>query len=245
MAGATKPHHPSDAVGSPRRPARRRGDLTNPPGSSRIGLRSDLDTGAGRYAAPAAAGHRKPHARAVRRREGIRPPSSPVPRRPPYVCPALAGGLLVRTVPRRSGAGSLRSGVVRDGRRLPAGGGTTTSSPTSRAGDLPARRAGRRRAGLRRRRQAGGPGAGGRDDGRAVRCRPGRGAGPHGSARRRRAAVRGGFCIGGHLAFRAAFDPRIAATVCFYPTGLHNGALGADADADADRSPAPAASEAG
>ena len=40
-----------------------------------------------------------------------------------------------------------------------------------------------------------------------------------------------GFCIGGHLAFRAAFDPRIAATVCFYPTGLHNGALGADSDA--------------
>ena len=40
-----------------------------------------------------------------------------------------------------------------------------------------------------------------------------------------------GFCIGGHLAYRAAFDPRVAATVCFYPTGLHNGALGADADA--------------
>jgi carboxymethylenebutenolidase len=40
-----------------------------------------------------------------------------------------------------------------------------------------------------------------------------------------------GFCIGGHLAFRAAFDPRVAATVCFYPTGLHTGALGADADA--------------
>jgi carboxymethylenebutenolidase len=40
-----------------------------------------------------------------------------------------------------------------------------------------------------------------------------------------------GFCIGGHLAFRAAFDPRVAATVCFYPTGLHNGALGAGADA--------------
>ena len=40
-----------------------------------------------------------------------------------------------------------------------------------------------------------------------------------------------GFCIGGHLAFRAAFDPRITATVCFYPTGLHNGVLGADADA--------------
>jgi carboxymethylenebutenolidase len=40
-----------------------------------------------------------------------------------------------------------------------------------------------------------------------------------------------GFCIGGHLAFRAAFDPRVGATVCFYPTGLHNGALGADPDA--------------
>jgi carboxymethylenebutenolidase len=40
-----------------------------------------------------------------------------------------------------------------------------------------------------------------------------------------------GFCIGGHLAFRAAFDPRVAATVCFYPTGLQNGAVGADADA--------------
>ena len=40
-----------------------------------------------------------------------------------------------------------------------------------------------------------------------------------------------GFCIGGHLAFRAAFDPRVAATVCFYPTGLPDGALGADADA--------------
>jgi carboxymethylenebutenolidase len=40
-----------------------------------------------------------------------------------------------------------------------------------------------------------------------------------------------GFCIGGHLAFRAAFDGRVAATVCVYPTGLHNGALGADADA--------------
>jgi carboxymethylenebutenolidase len=40
-----------------------------------------------------------------------------------------------------------------------------------------------------------------------------------------------GFCIGGHLAFRAAFDPRVSGTVCFYPTGLHDGALGADPDA--------------
>jgi len=37
-----------------------------------------------------------------------------------------------------------------------------------------------------------------------------------------------GFCLGGHLALRAAFDPRVAATVCFYPTGLHDGSLGAD-----------------
>ena len=37
-----------------------------------------------------------------------------------------------------------------------------------------------------------------------------------------------GFCIGGHLAFRAAFDPRVASTVCFYPTGLQDGKLGAD-----------------
>ena len=37
-----------------------------------------------------------------------------------------------------------------------------------------------------------------------------------------------GFCIGGHLAFRAALDPRVRATVCFYPTGLQNGGLGSD-----------------
>ncbi|MEU4240699.1 dienelactone hydrolase family protein [Actinoplanes sp. NPDC026619] len=40
-----------------------------------------------------------------------------------------------------------------------------------------------------------------------------------------------GFCIGGHLAFRAAFDARVTATVCFYATGLQNGVLGADPDA--------------
>ena len=41
----------------------------------------------------------------------------------------------------------------------------------------------------------------------------------------------GGFCIGGHLAFRAAFNPDVRATVCFYGTGIHNGKLGQDADA--------------
>jgi carboxymethylenebutenolidase len=40
-----------------------------------------------------------------------------------------------------------------------------------------------------------------------------------------------GFCIGGHLAFRAAFRPEVKATVCFYGTGIHNGKLGKDDDA--------------
>ncbi len=40
-----------------------------------------------------------------------------------------------------------------------------------------------------------------------------------------------GFCLGGHLAFRAAFLPAVKATVCFYPTGLHDGALAGDPDA--------------
>ena len=44
-----------------------------------------------------------------------------------------------------------------------------------------------------------------------------------------------GFCFGGHLAFRAAFDPRVSATVCFYPTGLHDGSLGADVADSLDR----------
>ena len=40
-----------------------------------------------------------------------------------------------------------------------------------------------------------------------------------------------GFCIGGHLAFRAALQPDVRATTCFYPTGVHDGKLGQDADA--------------
>ena len=35
-----------------------------------------------------------------------------------------------------------------------------------------------------------------------------------------------GFCIGGHLAFRAALEPVVKAAVCCYPTGVHNGKLG-------------------
>ena len=37
-----------------------------------------------------------------------------------------------------------------------------------------------------------------------------------------------GFCLGSHLALRAALDGRIKAAVCCYPTGLQNGVLGAD-----------------
>jgi carboxymethylenebutenolidase len=40
-----------------------------------------------------------------------------------------------------------------------------------------------------------------------------------------------GFCIGGHLAFRAAFQSEVKATVCFYGTGIHDGKLGMDVDA--------------
>jgi carboxymethylenebutenolidase len=40
-----------------------------------------------------------------------------------------------------------------------------------------------------------------------------------------------GFCIGGHLAFRAAFQPDVRATVSYYGTGIHDGKLGRDADA--------------
>jgi carboxymethylenebutenolidase len=35
-----------------------------------------------------------------------------------------------------------------------------------------------------------------------------------------------GFCIGGHLAFRAAFESEIRASVCCYPTGIPSGKLG-------------------
>jgi len=35
-----------------------------------------------------------------------------------------------------------------------------------------------------------------------------------------------GFCLGGHLAFRGALDPRVAAAACFYGTELHTATLG-------------------
>ncbi|KAK9478622.1 Alpha/Beta hydrolase protein [Lipomyces japonicus] len=35
-----------------------------------------------------------------------------------------------------------------------------------------------------------------------------------------------GMCLGGHLAFRAAFDDRVKAAVCFFPTDIHSATLG-------------------
>ena len=35
-----------------------------------------------------------------------------------------------------------------------------------------------------------------------------------------------GICLGGHLAFRAAMQPEVRATACFYATDLHKGSLG-------------------
>jgi carboxymethylenebutenolidase len=37
-----------------------------------------------------------------------------------------------------------------------------------------------------------------------------------------------GFCIGGHLALRAALQPTVKLSVCCYPTGVHSGKLGQD-----------------
>lgn len=36
-----------------------------------------------------------------------------------------------------------------------------------------------------------------------------------------------GWCIGGHLAFRAACSPEVRSMVCFYATGLHTDSVGA------------------
>jgi carboxymethylenebutenolidase len=41
-----------------------------------------------------------------------------------------------------------------------------------------------------------------------------------------------GFCLGGHLAFRAALNPAIEATACFYATDIHSGTLGKKGECD-------------
>ena len=35
-----------------------------------------------------------------------------------------------------------------------------------------------------------------------------------------------GMCLGGHLAFRCAFDRRVAASVCYFATDIHSRSLG-------------------
>jgi carboxymethylenebutenolidase len=39
-----------------------------------------------------------------------------------------------------------------------------------------------------------------------------------------------GVCIGGHLAFRCALDPRVRSAACFYATDLHKASLGLGGD---------------
>ena len=47
-----------------------------------------------------------------------------------------------------------------------------------------------------------------------------------------------GFCIGGHLAFRAAMNPEVRAAACFYPTDIHKRGLGLGMNDDSlDRIP--------
>jgi carboxymethylenebutenolidase len=47
-----------------------------------------------------------------------------------------------------------------------------------------------------------------------------------------------GICIGGHLAFRAAMNPEVLATVCFYATDIHKRGLGKGMNDDSlDRIP--------
>ena len=37
-------------------------------------------------------------------------------------------------------------------------------------------------------------------------------------------------CLGGHLAFRCALDPRVHAAVCYFATDIHSNSLGAGGD---------------
>ena len=41
-----------------------------------------------------------------------------------------------------------------------------------------------------------------------------------------------GICLGGHLAFRAALNPDVRATACYYGTDLHSGTLGKGGNSD-------------
>jgi carboxymethylenebutenolidase len=46
-----------------------------------------------------------------------------------------------------------------------------------------------------------------------------------------------GVCIGGHLAYRCAFDRRVRGAACFYATDLHQGSLGLGGDDSLARTP--------
>jgi dienelactone hydrolase len=39
-----------------------------------------------------------------------------------------------------------------------------------------------------------------------------------------------GMCLGGHLAYRCALDPRVSAGVCYFATDIHSATLGAGGD---------------
>jgi carboxymethylenebutenolidase len=41
-----------------------------------------------------------------------------------------------------------------------------------------------------------------------------------------------GMCLGGHLAYRAAFDKRVSASVCYFATDIHSRSLGAGKNDD-------------
>jgi carboxymethylenebutenolidase len=44
-----------------------------------------------------------------------------------------------------------------------------------------------------------------------------------------------GMCLGGHLAFRAAFDKRVLSSVCFFATDIHSNTLGKGGDDSLER----------
>jgi carboxymethylenebutenolidase len=37
-------------------------------------------------------------------------------------------------------------------------------------------------------------------------------------------------CLGGHLAYRCALDPRVSAGICYFATDIHSATLGAGGD---------------
>lgn len=43
-----------------------------------------------------------------------------------------------------------------------------------------------------------------------------------------------GMCLGGHLAYRCAMDPRVKATVCYFATDIHSSTLGTTSEAEAE-----------